>query len=445
MLTMHVGIDDTDSPSKGCTTYIAALLVEKLSLLGVSFVDYPNLVRLNPNVPWKTRGNGALCLRFRCDEESTAEIKELIVNTVEKNSDMNCPETDPAVVFFCGEHVPEELTHFSMNAIQGVVKLEEAIKLIQKVKAGGVGFNSGRGLIGASAAVGETLFGDHTYELIAYRTRENCGTPRRVDAASVEQMDKKTVPLTFNNFDYHKRRVLITPRGPDPILYGIRGESANIVKRAHGLVHALEPIERWVIFRTNQGTDAHLTRVDSIGTVSLYQPVIVRGTVTLESRIIPRRHVVFSIRDQTAQVDCAAYEPTHGLRKAAQLLIRGDVVEVSGGVRQKTSNLPVTINLEKLNVVSLASKVDFRNPMCPNCAKRMESMGAGQSFRCKRCGLRSSNFEKERVEEKRLLKTGLYVTSVRSQRHLTKPLSRYGMEKSGKPENMKAEWFGVNA
>ena len=25
-------------------------------------VDYPRLVRLNPNVPWKTRGNGAVAL-----------------------------------------------------------------------------------------------------------------------------------------------------------------------------------------------------------------------------------------------------------------------------------------------------------------------------------------------------------------------------------------------
>ena len=74
----------------------------------------------------------------------------------------------------------------------------------------------------------------------------------------------------------------------------------------------------------------------------------------------------------------------------------------------------------------------------------MESMGAGQGFRCKRCGFRSSALEKMPVEEKRLLKTQLYVTSPRSQRHLTKPLSRYGLEKSGKPKRMMRNWFGVN-
>jgi tRNA(Ile2)-agmatinylcytidine synthase len=257
-------------------------------------------------------------------------------------------------------------------------------------------------------------------------------------------MDKKTAPLTFNNFDSEKRRVLITPRGPDPILYGIRGETPAVVKRAHGLVRALEPIERWAIFRTNHGTDAHLRRVDSINAAFPYQPVIVGGTVTREPRIIPRRHVVFSIGDQTGQIDCAAYEPTQGLRKAAQLLILGDLVEALGGVRPKSGKRPATVNLEKLNVVKLASKVVFRNPFCSRCGKRMESMGAGQGFRCKRCGFRSSALEKEAVEEKRALKTGLYVTSVRSQRHLTKPLSRYGLEKSGKPERMISSWLGVN-
>jgi tRNA(Ile2)-agmatinylcytidine synthase len=444
MLTMHVGIDDTDSPRKGCTTYVTALLVEKLSRLGVSFIDYLNLVRLNPNVPWKTRGNGALCLRFRCEEKLAAEIMELVIDTVEKNSDIDYEDTDPGVVFFCGSQVPEELTVFAKQTIQGLVRLQEALKLVRLVGAEAVGFNSGRGIIGALAAVGETLTGDHTYELIAYRMPENYGTPRRVDAASVELMDKKTAPLTFNNFDFEKGRVLITPRGPDPILYGIRGENPDIVKRAHSLVRALEPIERWTIFRTNQGTDAHLRQVYSIDAVFPYQPVIVNGIVTRNPQIIPRRHVVFSISDKTGEIDCAAYEPTQDLRKAAQLLIVDDMVEAFGGVRPKSGKRPVTVNLEKLNVVKLASKVVFRNPLCSRCSKHMESMGAGQGFRCKRCGFRSSTLKKQAVEEKRALKTRLYVTSVRSQRHLTKPLNRYGLEKSGKPKRMISDWFGVN-
>ena len=73
---MHIGIDDTDSIRKGCTTYIACLLMEELEKLNVKFIDYPNLIRLNPNVPWKTRGNGALCLRFEYFLTLEKKIKE---------------------------------------------------------------------------------------------------------------------------------------------------------------------------------------------------------------------------------------------------------------------------------------------------------------------------------------------------------------------------------
>ncbi|MEM2588428.1 MAG: tRNA(Ile2) 2-agmatinylcytidine synthetase, partial [Candidatus Bathyarchaeia archaeon] len=91
---LHIGFDDTDSPRKGCTTYIAALLVEKLEKLGVSFTDYPNLIRLNPNVPWKTRGNGALCLRIKCNENIVDRIKETVIDTIEENSDLSYRGTE---------------------------------------------------------------------------------------------------------------------------------------------------------------------------------------------------------------------------------------------------------------------------------------------------------------------------------------------------------------
>ena len=47
MVKLHIGFDDTDSPNGGCTTHIAAILVEKLCSIKASFLDYPNLIRLN--------------------------------------------------------------------------------------------------------------------------------------------------------------------------------------------------------------------------------------------------------------------------------------------------------------------------------------------------------------------------------------------------------------
>ena len=129
----HIGIDDTDSPRKGCTTYVAAVLAEELAKLGVRFVDYPNLVRLNPNAPWKTRGNGAVCLRFEVEDEGMAEEAFLkAVELVEKLSDLEHEGTDPGVVMLIGP-VPLALRLFAKKAIRGLVGPEETLRLLSLI------------------------------------------------------------------------------------------------------------------------------------------------------------------------------------------------------------------------------------------------------------------------------------------------------------------------
>ncbi len=426
---MHIGFDDTDSPRKGCTTYIAALLVEKLHKLGAQFTDYPNLVRLNPNVPWKTRGNGALCLRIKCGENLVDVVKETVIETVEENSDLAYKGTDPGIVFLKRTRIPREVKTFAKNAITGIVNMKTALKILKRIKAEALGFKNGRGIIGGLAAIGENLEGDHTFEVIAYRVPENYGLKRRVDVASVMEMDKATFPYTFNNVDPETGRILITPRGPDPILFGIRGETPEIVKKAFRLVKPLELVERWVIFRTNHGTDAHLKRVKGLSGIKPYHPVISRGTVSSNPKIIPRRHVIFQIKDDSGCVDCAAYEPTGALRKVASKLMVGDFVEVYGGVRPPSENRPLTINLEKLRLLKLTPKIVYQNPACPKCGKRLKSMGRDKGFKCEKCGKRYAELERIAVKVKREVQKGLHITSPRSQRHLTKPFIRYGMEK----------------
>lgn len=428
---MHIGLDDTDSTRKGCTTYITALLVEKLEKMKVTFLDYPKLIRLNPNVPWKTRGNGALCLRIKHPIGLEGKIKETAASLVEEHSDLSFKGTNPGVVFFQNEKIPEEVKAFSRNAITGIVTLKEATTLIRKFRGEALGFNNCRGIIGALAAIGETFQGDYTFELIAYRVPENCGSKRRVYAPSIFEMEKLTKPFTFNNVDSDKGRVIITPRGPDPILFGIRGETPRVVWRAFKIVKPLEQVERWLIFRSNQGTDAHLKRINALNQIEPYQSVVVKGVVSRSPRLVPLRHLIFSVRDETGEVDCAAYEPTGTLRKVARKLIVGDSVEIYGAVRKVSPSERLTVNLEKIRVLSLGPKTVLQNPSCPKCSKRLESMGKDKGFRCKKCGVRFNDARKVKTVTERDLQLGFYVTSNRSQRHLTKPLRRYGMEKHG--------------
>jgi tRNA(Ile2)-agmatinylcytidine synthase len=428
---MHIGLDDTDSTKGGCTTYLAAVFIEELEKLNVRFIDYPSLIRLNPNVPWKTRGNGALCLRFTYEPEFEEEIKDTAMTLWEEHSAIKEKGTDPGIVFLKGARIPKEVQVFSKGAQTSIVTLKQAMALIKKFGAEAAGFNTCRGIIGALAAIGEPLNCDHTFELIAYRTKEEVGSKRQVDLASIFEMDKLTAPYTFNNVDTEKGRVIITPRGPDPILFGIRGETPAVVKKAFELVKPLEPVERWVIFRSNQGTDAHLTPVEALGKIEPYSSVIANGVVSKNPRLIPVRHVIFSIKDDSAEVDCAAYEPTGSLRKIARELVVGDSIEVYGAVRKVAKTKSLTINLEKINILSLKPKTRTENPICPNCKKRLKSMGKSQGYRCERCGGKFPDLEKTQQIVPRALKAGLYVTATRSQRHLTKPLRRYGQEKTG--------------
>ena len=92
-------------------------------------------------------------------------------------------------------------------------------------------------------------------------------------------MDESTRGETFNNFDHEAKRPLIAPHGPDPVLFGIRGKSADSVHRAGMMIETDEPIERWVIFRTNQGTDAHIKHLSKLSDLNPYNPALVVGEV----------------------------------------------------------------------------------------------------------------------------------------------------------------------
>jgi tRNA(Ile2)-agmatinylcytidine synthase len=96
-----------------------------------------------------------------------------------------------------------------------------------------------------------------------------------------------------------------------------------------------------------------------------------------------------------------------------------------------------------MEVLELAEDVRMVNPSCPECAGAMESMGRGKGYRCRRCGHRDPNLEKQPVTVDRGLEVGLYIPPPKAQRHLTKPLSRYGREKEYLPGDLFQPWHGV--
>ncbi len=439
---LHIGLDDIDSPNGGCTTHLTAKLIPGLEKkFNAVFLDYPNLIRLNPNIPWKTRGNGATALRLSVEENVLDDLVEYVVSETENyTEEFKHPQSQPALAFLVGD-ISSDLRWLSKKAIQDVVLPSLALKIAEKAGVRVFSFKGVRGVVGALAAIGEPLDrGDYTYELLAYRSVENYGKPRLVDEASVFEMDEVMGSETFLNVDREVSKVLITPHGPDPVLLGIRGESAEAVLKAFAMVRVLEPIERWVIYRTNQATDAHIRVVRGISDIRVYQSVSLEGRVSRAPRNIVGGHVVFSLTDDLDEIDCAAYQPTGNFRDIVRQLRVGDRVRVYGGVRPASSKHGVTINLEKLEVLEVTEEIVYRNPKCPKCGATMKSAGKGKGFKCPKCGYRSLTLRKIPVKIPRTLKPGTYTPPPRAYRHLMKPPQRKGKEKTKPPTKTITKW-----
>ncbi|MFO8077741.1 MAG: tRNA(Ile)(2)-agmatinylcytidine synthase [Thermoplasmatota archaeon] len=436
---MWIGIDDTDSRSGGCTTFVAFTLVQELQKQGFTVVGYPRLVRLNPNVPWKTRGNGAIALQVSktdksdlcigqrkkkdilgCQRENDTDMfkkqeKEnlifIVENIVESLADLDRKNTNPGIVIM--NHPPAESWYW--RAVREIITIDEIIDYLRSKQAFFKRYNKGRGIIGATAAIAWVPTKKRTFELISYREENQWGTKRNIDEQSVIEMDKQYATL-FDSYDYLNDHSCIDPHSPCPVLYGIRGTVPEELLHCQQMIH-VEEKKGWMLFESNQGSDDHLQQT-TVKKIRAYQSVIVEGTVMTAPQTLKGGHVLFSLKDnENNSIDCAAYEPTKQFRDSIRNLCRGDEIVVYGGVRKK----PLTVNIEKILIKNLVKQVEkIENPVCPRCGKHMKSKGKHQGYRCKKC----DTVEDQAIikEKKRMIKVGFYEVPVVARRHLSRPL-----------------------
>lgn len=372
-----VGIDDTDSSRGYCTTYLAYRIAIDLRP-GIRVLAYPRLVRLNPNIPFKTRGNAAVCLHIEAPDPEVAFEK--LAAKVTELSDVD-GGANSGMVFLEDPSRGNQFEQLYLDALAGLVSPHRVRRFLSDQGVKTLELGNGMGLVGAASALGFDERFDHTYELIAYRRKEFWGTQRAVDSSSVRSMDSKMFPHTFNNYDYQKRKVLIAPHGPDPVFAGVRGDSPRSVIEAFSMLTYDEPIDGHMVYVSNQHTDAHLHRELDW---KVYSSGWFEGAVT-KVEVGAGGHVYLTIDAEGRRHFVAAYEPTGDLRRTAKLLRPGDSVRAFGGVRRATTLHYKILNLERLEVIS-----------------------SGQ--------------------RKTRLPKGTYISSPRANRHLTKPLIRYGRE-----------------
>jgi len=394
---MWLGIDDTDSPEGGCTTWVLTELVRVARSISLDLIGEPRLVRLNPNIPWRTRGNAALAARFghgmgprraigaldgspvvshgRSRPLTAAEGDRLISQAWERVRALapRVRGTDPALVA-AERPLPAELY---WRAVREVVPARPLLRELERWGAVYRHRGSSRGLVGAAAALawpGRRA----TWELIAYRAAARWGTVRTVDPASVRRAQRR-VPELFLCTDPRTRRLLVTPHTGCPILFGLRGTNAAGPLRARSMIRS-EPVDRWLLFRTNQATGDHLVRRPADG-LAAYESGIVDGTVTADPTVSVGGHVRFEVADRAgAMLPCLAFEPTKTLPRIARQLRGGDRVRVWG-----SRGVEPGLRLEGLRVVRLAPRFAIAKPFCERCGRPARSLGAVRGFRCAGC------------------------------------------------------------
>jgi tRNA(Ile2)-agmatinylcytidine synthase len=442
---LHIGFDDTDSRFGRCTTHLAFKLVSCLNKKNVKFLDYPLLIRLNPNIPWKTRGNGAVCLRIMMSRDNNVEnIFDLIKNEIEKNSAIG-NGANPGLVCLQSKEIPTEIKEFNRLAMFDILSKQKAIKIAQKYNLKYFGFGNGRGLVGAMAAIGCLLVSDHTFEILAYRKIKSCGTSRIIDPINVMHLHDTTFPSTFNSYDHINKRILILPHGADPVFCGIRGEDPQVLYNSLKILNIKEDLEGYMIYRSNQGTGMHLQNELKLSMIKSFTSGYSRCVIITDPQVIQGGHVLFTVEDNSKNTCWAAvYEPT-GLTKIASQLHKGDQIEIGFGVRKATTKHPKVLNIEYIFVHQLVQIHTIVNPICKDCRKSMKSEGKNKGYQCRKCKRIIKTSKKISLVKTRLIKEGLYIPSLKAHRHLTKPLHRYGKEKTKffESENVKLypKWF----
>lgn len=419
--TLVVGLDDTDSRTRGmCTTYLATVVAEEID--GFATVEGRYLTRLNPNIPYKTRGNACLSLRVETDQPE--RVRETVLESVEEEAVFDDDDTNPGVAFLelnVDDGIPEGLREYTLETVRKVRRLEEAVETAEEFSVETHGWKNRRGVIGAVAAVGapgllDDPGTDHTYELIAYRNRGRWDEKRQVGYDSFFVADSETYPETWDTVDTNVDGVVAVPKTDGPVVYGLRGSFGG-VWRANSYVETGD-VDHLSVFKTNQGTDMHLTEARASETQDM-RSYVVEGEVICEPVTVEGGHVFFTVEDDVP-LTSAAFEPTKSFRDKIRDLREGDEVTVCGGVKDGV------LNVEKLGVRSL-NDTRLVNPTC-DCGdgKRMKSAGRNQGYRCRDCGATAE--EKIEVEVERLLEEGWHEVPPSARRHISKPLVRGGFE-----------------
>jgi tRNA(Ile2)-agmatinylcytidine synthase len=382
-------------------------------------------VRLNPNLPWKTRGNASVSLCV--DVEGDHDIDK--VTEIVEQSSMNYVthvskglETNRKPGYAIGKveelnRFREDLKKFYEIAVSDVITVETARRF---AKNRGIIIGGDRGIIGSLASMGFT--GSYTFELLTYRKPESWDKRREVDSNSVVSADSLFFPKVFANYDYNKKITMILSHGTDPVLYGLRGLSPEILLKEMEMIKVNEEIDFFMLFKTNQMTDAHIKRTGTKFYQTADIELSVRSVETTEGG-----HVIIN----SVNYPVIVYKETRELNSMAKALVEGDRIRVIGSIKPSRGNSKI-IEAERIEVIALKDTI-LDVPLCPTCGRKMESVGKNKGYRCRRC--KTFKPYKEIIKVNREISLGIYQSPL--YRHLSRPVFLDPIDKELREEEEK--------
>lgn len=428
---MLLAFDNTDGPGGGCTTHLAFHVL--LALPELALTGMPRLVRLNPNVPWKTRGNAAVVLslgvprgpQVRVGElqghevlafpeatpvEPSPELLDRVWAVVQKHSQ---PDALPGVALFA--EAPPAL--FYTQGVRTFVDPAAAREALATLEVPHRALGDGRGLVGCLAAAAWP--GPPTsYEFIAYRQAARWGKPRDIDPRPFLGLD--LTGATFHTYDPEALRPCCIPHTPDPVLAGLRGrEPEALLAAAQRAFPAAsrEPIDGWLLWASNQASGDHITAVAAIGEAPVMGTLSIEGTVTLAPTTRQGGHVVVAARDTAGSpFEAVAFEPTKSFRDRVRGLVPGDRVRFVGALAEGA------VRLEKMEVLALAPRRRLENPLC-RCGRRMRSKGPSTGFKCPACGAYLPREAAGWIDDPSQVALGWHEVPIIARRHLHRPVA----------------------
>jgi len=424
---MYIAIDDTDSPKNMCTTFILTEIIKesKLDVIGL-----PRLVRLNPTIPFRTRGNASLCVNLGkgkgmsekigkilgkdiisyesgSDPTDVPSLLELAKDVILRYADLSEENTNPGLVVSKRPFDPS----FYWKVVRDVSSIDEAEKFIKNSGAEFSKIKNGRGIIGAAAAISWPGL-SKTYELLFYKEGISKNIPSELKFIISRKME--SIPGTFNNIDVLNRHPAIFPDQSTPVIMGVRS-----VRKENFLEEVLEVPEvsevkssRYMLYETNQATDDHI--ITDFTVPEDYHSYRIEGSVSTVPVSTTGSHYFAEITSGNRRIKIAAFEPTKEFRKVFGLLRPGDLIVVYGSMKRGT------INVEKMEIKSLARAFARGNPECTICGNRTLNKGMND-YRCPRCGNRMKQPHYRSME--RELNPGFYDVPVSARRHLSMPFS----------------------